>query len=83
MLPWVPGRGTTQGNQAISPERLGPNFPDLHAAPGRRAHRGARGSPAGTERLVPARADGAEDEPATVGVDHEVGKVTHGGLDVM
>ena len=81
MLQRVPGRGSTQGKYGNSPERLGPIFPGLHATAARRAHRGAPGSSAGTERLVPARADGAEDEPATVGVDHEVGKVAHGGLD--
>ena len=72
MLPWVPGRGTTQGKQAISRERLGPKFPDLHAAAGRRAHRGARGSPASAERMVTALEDGEEDELPTAGLAHEV-----------
>ena len=81
MLPWVPERGTTQGKQAISPERLGPKFPDLHAAAGRRAHRGARGSPASAERMVTALEDGEEDELPTAGLAHEVEKVAHGGLN--
>ena len=72
MLQWVPGRGSTQGTRGISPEPLTPKIPALPHAAGRSACRGARGSLAGTERLVTARDDGVEDELPTAGVAHEV-----------
>ena len=52
LLQWVPGHGSTQGTQDISPEPLTPNIPALPHAAGRSACRAARGAPAGTERLV-------------------------------
>ena len=83
MVQRVPGRGSTQGTQGISPEPLRPPNPALPHAAGRSACRGAPSSSAGTERLVTARADGEEDELPTAGLAHEVEKVGHGGWDVM
>ena len=81
MLQRLAGRGSTQGMRGISPEPLRPKFPALPHAAGRSACGGARGSSAGTERLVTAREDGVQDELPTAGVAHEVELVGHGGLD--
>ena len=72
MLQKVPGRGTTQCMQDISPEPLAPKIPALPHAAARSACSGAPGSPASAERMVTAREDGEEDELPTAGLAHEV-----------
>ena len=47
---WVPGHGSTQSTQGISPEPLTPTIPALPHAAGCSACRGAPGSPAGAKR---------------------------------
>ena len=72
MMQRVPGRGSTQGMQDISPEPLTPQIPALPHAAARSGCRGAPGSPASPKRLVRAREDGGEDGSPTLVVAHEV-----------
>ena len=72
MVQRVPGRGSTQGTQGISPEPLRPPNPALPHAAARSACRGAPGSPASPKRLVRAREDGGEDGSPTLVRAHGV-----------
>ena len=72
MMQRVPGRGSTQGMQDISPEPLTPQIPALPHAAARSGCRGAPGSPASPKRLVRAREDGGEDGSPTLVLAQEV-----------
>ena len=83
LLPWVPGRRSTQSTRVISPEPLRPKIPDLPHAAGRRAHRGAPSSSTREEVHAPALENGVDDDLATVRLAHEVDLVGPGCWDVM